>query len=114
MSLLCPSIFGREYTNGTLSRICLQHFGVLKESDHKALVMRVFWRSVLLLLISIVGAKNRDRYIGVMRILQSTYWLEPAGSHGVWGLDDYHFLPFLWGSAQLKGEWTGNSKTWLA
>ncbi|XP_014235597.1 serine/threonine-protein phosphatase 2A activator-like [Trichogramma pretiosum] len=49
------------------------------------------------------GIKVFSRYLEVVRKLQLTYRMEPAGSHGVWSLDDYQFVPFIWGSSQLIG-----------
>ena len=40
----------------------------------------------------------------LVRKLQKIYNMEPAGSHGVWSLDDFQFLPFIFGSSMMNGD----------
>ncbi|KAM7352067.1 phosphotyrosyl phosphatase activator isoform 1-T1 [Cochliomyia hominivorax] len=58
---------------------------ILKEEDNIATALCLF-----------------NAYLTFVRRLQKTYRMEPAGSQGVWSLDDYQFIPFIWGSAQLS------------
>ncbi|KAI7829058.1 hypothetical protein BX661DRAFT_181308 [Kickxella alabastrina] len=72
-------------TGHELNFLIFCSLALVTADDFKALVIHVFFK-----------------YVEVMRSLQMSYWLEPAGSHGVWGLDDYQFLPFLFGAGQLR------------
>ena len=65
---------------------CLYQLGLINDSDLKAVVLRIF-----------------TGYLAVCRHLQRMYMLEPAGSHGVWSLDDYQMLVFYFGGCQLHG-----------
>ena len=51
-----------------------------------------------------VGLKIFSSYMELCRELQTVYRMEPAGSMGVWNLDDYQFVSFIWGAAQLSDD----------
>ncbi|WPG98236.1 serine/threonine-protein phosphatase 2a activator 1 [Acrodontium crateriforme] len=63
---------------------CLWKLGVFEQGEERGIVMGVV-----------------QPYLELMRTLILTYTLEPAGSHGVWGLDDHSFAPYIFGSAQF-------------
>ncbi|KAK3699045.1 Serine/threonine-protein phosphatase 2A activator 1 [Vermiconidia calcicola] len=62
---------------------CLWKLNAFEDGEERAIVMGVV-----------------QPYIELIRHLVLTYTLEPAGSHGVWGLDDHSFIPYIFGSAQ--------------
>lgn len=63
---------------------CMAKVGLVRQKDAADVVERVF-----------------VQYLDTVRKVQRVYCLEPAGTRGVWGLDDYQMLPFMWGSSQL-------------
>merc|ERR1712228_167216 len=64
--------------------LILVELRLLRRSDYSSIVLKIFCK-----------------YIELARKIQIKYGLEPAGTNGVWGLDDYQFLVFYFGAAQL-------------
>ncbi len=85
--------FGNPYrfdygTGHELNYLCFLYIlykaGMYTSDDFPYLALNIFYR-----------------YIVFMRKLQINYVLEPAGARGVWGLDEYQFIPFIFGASQL-------------
>jgi serine/threonine-protein phosphatase 2A activator len=86
-------------SNFILFLFCLYKLQCFTSADLQAVALGIFYK-----------------YLHVARSLQTTYMLEPAGSHGVWGLDDYYILAFYFGACQLTSTKTklslsSNTKT---
>ena len=78
--------YGTGHEMAFVMLLCaLFKIGVLTEADKVAVGLKVF-----------------SQYMDLVRELQTVYRMEPAGSMGVWNLDDYQFVSFIWGAAQLS------------
>ena len=78
--------YGTGHEMAFVMLLCaLFKIGVLTEADKVAVGLKVF-----------------SLYMDLVRELQTVYRMEPAGSMGVWNLDDYQFVSFIWGAAQLS------------
>ncbi|OAF67534.1 hypothetical protein A3Q56_04637 [Intoshia linei] len=79
--------FGTGHELSFLAFICcLEKIGFLSKDDYASIGLYLF-----------------ERYTEIVRLVIEKFHLEPAGSHGVWSLDDYQFIPFIFGSSQLIG-----------
>jgi len=78
--------YGTGHEMAFIMFLCaLFKMGVLAQSDRACVGLTVF-----------------SSYMDLARDLQESYRMEPAGSMGVWNLDDYQFVSFIWGAAQLS------------
>jgi len=78
--------YGTGHEMAFVMLLCaLFKIGVLSEADKVAVGLKIF-----------------SLYMDLVRELQTVYRMEPAGSMGVWNLDDYQFVSFIWGAAQLS------------
>ena len=64
----------------------LRHDNFIDDEDAPALACEILWS-----------------YWKLIREIIQVYRIPPAGSRGVWGMDDFVLLPFLVGSGQLVG-----------
>ena len=75
----------------------------LEKQKKKTLLSDIYFIILIQIFRASVGLIVFDKYMKLVRKLQNTYRMEPAGSQGVWALDDYQFVAFIWGAAQMIG-----------
>jgi hypothetical protein len=110
-SKFCTHIFLCKFTNFNLA--CLAGFYAF-QSDCEAIALKIF-PSYLKLVQKILNLYRLEPVWHKLEQFETVYatrianlqallcpCIIKAGSHGAWSLDDYFFLPFLLGSAQMQ------------